>query len=57
LEKGIIELRCILPEADQIDVIAQLSAVAVGLRARGGPGSPRSPAPPPPAGWGSPPRP
>ncbi len=54
-DKGLSELRCILPGADPIDVIAQLSAVGVGLARARGQGEIRSTAPPPP-GWGGPPR-
>ena len=55
-DKGLSELRCILPAADPIDVIAQLSAVGVGLLRARGPGEIRSTAPAPPPGWGGPPR-
>jgi len=54
-DKGLTELRCILPRADPIDVIAQLSAVGVGLARARGQRDIRSTAPPPP-GWGGPPR-
>jgi hypothetical protein len=51
---GVGALRCVLPGVDLPDVIAQLSAVGVGTRATHGPAKPRSPFPPPPAGWGGP---
>lgn len=55
---GIGEVRCVLPNvADIDDVIAQLTATTVGTTEVLKPGSPRSEAPPPPPGWGSPPRP
>ena len=50
---GITDLRCILPAAPDVhDVIAQLTAVTIGTTDVLVPGSLRSPAPPPPAGWG-----
>jgi hypothetical protein len=50
---GISDLRCVLPVAPDIhDVIAQLTAVAIGTTQVLIPGSLRSPAPPPPDGWG-----
>ncbi len=50
---GITDLRCILPAAPDVhDVIAQLTAVTVGTTDVLLPGSLRSPAPPPPEGWG-----
>lgn len=53
---GATELRCIVPMAPDVDdVIAQLTAVAIGDRATLLPGLPRSPDPLPPAGWGGPP--
>jgi alkanesulfonate monooxygenase SsuD/methylene tetrahydromethanopterin reductase-like flavin-dependent oxidoreductase (luciferase family) len=54
---GIGEVRCVLPNvADIDDVIAQLTATTVGTTDVLKPGSPRSEAPPPPPGWGSPTR-
>jgi hypothetical protein len=52
-EQGVTELSCVLPRADPIDVIAQLSAVGIGLLRARGPGVARSAAPAPPQGWGS----
>jgi alkanesulfonate monooxygenase SsuD/methylene tetrahydromethanopterin reductase-like flavin-dependent oxidoreductase (luciferase family) len=50
---GITDLRCILPAAPDVhDVIAQLTAVTIGTTDVLRPGSLRSPAPPPPEGWG-----
>jgi hypothetical protein len=50
---GITDLRCILPGAPDIhDVIAQLTAITMGTTDVLVPGSLRSPAPPPPDGWG-----
>lgn len=50
---GITDLRCILPAAPDVhDVIAQLTAVTIGTTDILRPGSLRSPAPPPPEGWG-----
>jgi alkanesulfonate monooxygenase SsuD/methylene tetrahydromethanopterin reductase-like flavin-dependent oxidoreductase (luciferase family) len=50
---GVTDLRCVLPAAPDIhDVIAQATAMTVGTVAKLGPGAPRSPAPPPPEGWG-----
>jgi len=50
---GITDLRCILPAAPDVhDVIAQLTAMTVGTVDVLIPGSLRSPAPPPPEGWG-----
>jgi hypothetical protein len=47
--EGITDLRCILPRAaDLADVVAQLTAIAVGSLATHGPQAPRSPDPPPP---------
>jgi alkanesulfonate monooxygenase SsuD/methylene tetrahydromethanopterin reductase-like flavin-dependent oxidoreductase (luciferase family) len=59
---GVTDLRCILPASvDVHDVIAQLTAIAVGTTDVLRPGSLRSPAPAPPVGWGgrpdAPPRP
>ncbi len=50
---GITDLRCVLPNAPDVhDVIAQLTAIAVGTTDVLRPGALRSPAPPPPEGWG-----
>lgn len=50
---GISDLRCLLPNAPDVhDVIAQLTAIAVGTTDVLLPGALRSPAPPPPEGWG-----
>lgn len=50
---GITDLRCVLPATPDIhDVIAQLTAIAVGTTDVLVPGSLRSPSPPPPEGWG-----
>ncbi|HUG49078.1 MAG TPA: hypothetical protein VMP67_11780 [Candidatus Limnocylindria bacterium] len=50
---GVTDLRAILPSSiDVHDVIAQLTAMTVGTIDVLVPGSLRSPAPPPPAGWG-----
>lgn len=50
---GISDLRCILPAAPDVhDVIAQLTAVTIGTTDVLVPGTLRSPAPPPPEGWG-----
>jgi alkanesulfonate monooxygenase SsuD/methylene tetrahydromethanopterin reductase-like flavin-dependent oxidoreductase (luciferase family) len=50
---GITDLRCIVPATlDVHDVIAQLTAITVGTTDVLLPGSLRSPAPPPPDGWG-----
>lgn len=52
---GIGEVRCVLPNvADIDDVIAQLTATAVGTTKVLKPGQPRSEAPAPPPGWGGP---
>jgi alkanesulfonate monooxygenase SsuD/methylene tetrahydromethanopterin reductase-like flavin-dependent oxidoreductase (luciferase family) len=54
---GVTELRCLLPDAiDVHDVIAQLTAMAVGTVDKLSPGAPRSPSPAPPEGWGGRPR-
>jgi hypothetical protein len=54
---GVTDLRCVLPDAvDVHDVIAQLTALSIGTVDRLAPGSPRSPAPEPPKGWGGRPR-
>jgi hypothetical protein len=46
---GVVDLRCAVPEVlDLPDVIAQLSAIAVGSRETHFPGAPRTPDPPPP---------
>jgi hypothetical protein len=50
---GVTDLRCILPGSPDVpDVIAQLTAMTVGTTDVLVPGSLRSPAPPPPEGWG-----
>jgi alkanesulfonate monooxygenase SsuD/methylene tetrahydromethanopterin reductase-like flavin-dependent oxidoreductase (luciferase family) len=50
---GVTDLRCIVPSTlDVHDVIAQLTAITVGTTDVLVPGSLRSPAPPPPDGWG-----
>jgi alkanesulfonate monooxygenase SsuD/methylene tetrahydromethanopterin reductase-like flavin-dependent oxidoreductase (luciferase family) len=50
---GITDLCCLPPSTpDILDVIAQLTATTVGTADVLIPGSLRSPAPPPPAGWG-----
>ena len=46
---GVVDLRCAVPDGPDLpDVIAQLSAIAVGSRATHFPGAPRTPDPPPP---------
>jgi alkanesulfonate monooxygenase SsuD/methylene tetrahydromethanopterin reductase-like flavin-dependent oxidoreductase (luciferase family) len=50
---GVTDLRCMLPAVPDIhDVIAQLTAMTIGTTDVLIPGSLRSPAPPPPEGWG-----
>ena len=50
---GVTDLRCIVPNsADVHDVIAQLTAIAVGTVDVFVPGAPRSKAPDPPSSWG-----
>ncbi len=50
---GITDLRCVLPATPDVhDVIAQLTAMTIGTVDVLVPGSFRSPAPPPPQGWG-----
>lgn len=50
---GVTDLRCIVPGAPDVhDVIAQLTAMTIGTTDLLRPGSLRSPAPPPPEGWG-----
>jgi hypothetical protein len=50
---GISDLRCVLPGVPDIhDVIAHLTAMTIGTTDVLIPGSLRSPAPPPPEGWG-----
>lgn len=50
---GITDLRCVLPATPDVhDVIAQLTAMTIGTVDVLLPGSLRSPAPPPPEGWG-----
>jgi alkanesulfonate monooxygenase SsuD/methylene tetrahydromethanopterin reductase-like flavin-dependent oxidoreductase (luciferase family) len=54
---GVTDLRCVLPNAADVhDVIAQVTAMTVGTVEKLAPGAPRSPAPPPPEGWGGRPR-
>ena len=54
---GVTDLRCVLPNAADVhDVIAQVTAMTVGTVDKLAPGAPRSPAPPPPEGWGGRPR-
>jgi alkanesulfonate monooxygenase SsuD/methylene tetrahydromethanopterin reductase-like flavin-dependent oxidoreductase (luciferase family) len=54
---GVTDLRCVLPNAADVhDVIAQVTAMSVGTVDKLAPGAPRSPAPPPPEGWGGRPR-
>lgn len=50
---GITDLRCVVPATPDVhDVIAQLTAMTIGTVEVLVPGSLRSPAPPPPEGWG-----
>ena len=50
---GISDLRCAVPNApDMPDVLAQLTAIAIGTVDVLTPGSPRSKSPDPPQGWG-----
>jgi alkanesulfonate monooxygenase SsuD/methylene tetrahydromethanopterin reductase-like flavin-dependent oxidoreductase (luciferase family) len=50
---GVADLRCVVPNApDMPDVLAQLTAIAIGTIDVLTPGSPRSKSPDPPAGWG-----
>jgi alkanesulfonate monooxygenase SsuD/methylene tetrahydromethanopterin reductase-like flavin-dependent oxidoreductase (luciferase family) len=50
---GITDLRCVLPTSlDVHDVIAQLTGITLGTTDVLVPGALRSPAPPPPDGWG-----
>jgi alkanesulfonate monooxygenase SsuD/methylene tetrahydromethanopterin reductase-like flavin-dependent oxidoreductase (luciferase family) len=50
---GVTDLRCVLPNTPDIhDVIAQLTAIAIGSPDILMPGTPRSRAPDPPQGWG-----
>lgn len=54
---GFGEVRCVLPNVEDIDdVIAQLTATAIGTTDVLKPGMARSAAPDPPPGWGSPSR-
>ena len=54
---GVTDLRCVLPNAADVhDVIAQVTAMSIGTVDKLAPGAPRSPAPPPPEGWGGRPR-
>jgi hypothetical protein len=55
---GIADVRCIVPNVPDIDdVIAQLTATAVGTKEMLRPGVARSVAPAPPPGWGGPAKP
>jgi alkanesulfonate monooxygenase SsuD/methylene tetrahydromethanopterin reductase-like flavin-dependent oxidoreductase (luciferase family) len=50
---GVSDLRCMVPNApDMPDVLAQLTAIAIGTVDVLTPGSPRSKSPDPPQGWG-----
>jgi alkanesulfonate monooxygenase SsuD/methylene tetrahydromethanopterin reductase-like flavin-dependent oxidoreductase (luciferase family) len=50
---GVTDLRCVLPNTPDVhDVIAQATAMTIGTVDQLAPGTPRSPAPPPPEGWG-----
>jgi alkanesulfonate monooxygenase SsuD/methylene tetrahydromethanopterin reductase-like flavin-dependent oxidoreductase (luciferase family) len=50
---GVSDLRCVVPNApDMPDVLAQLTAIAIGTVDVLTPGSPRSKSPDPPQGWG-----
>jgi alkanesulfonate monooxygenase SsuD/methylene tetrahydromethanopterin reductase-like flavin-dependent oxidoreductase (luciferase family) len=50
---GVVDLRCIVPNSTDVhDVIAQLTAIAVGTVDVFVPGAPRSKAPDPPPSWG-----
>ncbi|MGZ5296635.1 MAG: LLM class flavin-dependent oxidoreductase [Actinomycetota bacterium] len=50
---GVSDLRCVVPNAPDLpDVLAQLTAIAVGTVDVLMPGAPRSKAPDPPAAWG-----
>lgn len=50
---GVTDLRCVVPNAPDIpDVLAQLTAIAIGTADVLTPGTPRSKSPDPPAGWG-----
>lgn len=50
---GISDLRCAVPDApDMPDILAQLTAIAIGTVDVLRPGSPRSKSPDPPEGWG-----
>jgi alkanesulfonate monooxygenase SsuD/methylene tetrahydromethanopterin reductase-like flavin-dependent oxidoreductase (luciferase family) len=50
---GVTDLRCILPNSPDVhDVIAQLTAMAIGTRDVLAPNAPRSKAPDPPESWG-----
>ena len=52
--QGVTDLRCVLPDAPDVhDVVAQLTAVAIGSLATHRPDAPRSPDPPAPP-WASP---
>lgn len=50
---GVTDLRCVVPNTPDVsDVIAQITAMAIGSVDVLAPGSPRSPSPEPPEGWG-----
>jgi alkanesulfonate monooxygenase SsuD/methylene tetrahydromethanopterin reductase-like flavin-dependent oxidoreductase (luciferase family) len=50
---GVSDLRCVVPNAsDMPDVLAQLTAIAIGTADVLTPGAPRSKSPDPPTGWG-----
>lgn len=50
---GVSDLRCVVPNApDMPDVLAQITAIAIGTVDVLTPGSPRSKSPDPPTGWG-----
>ena len=50
---GIVDVRCVVPNAPDVhDVLAQLTAIAIGTVDVLTPGSPKSKAPDPPSTWG-----
>jgi alkanesulfonate monooxygenase SsuD/methylene tetrahydromethanopterin reductase-like flavin-dependent oxidoreductase (luciferase family) len=50
---GVTDLRCVVPNSPDVhDVIAQLTAIAIGTVEMLAPGSPKSKAPDPPTTWG-----
>ena len=50
---GVTDLRCVVPNSPDVhDVIAQLTAIAIGTADVLTPGTPRSKAPDPPESWG-----